>query len=120
MGSQIVRHDLVTEQKHRPCGALLGTNPFCVPHFLFGGNRLNLASVTFLSSKGQIQIFASQGREGTKKQREGTKKQRKRHQETTVLPWDRILVPQEIYITIPLCSSLGNKASPSCRMETSG
>lgn len=29
-----------------PCGSLLGTNPFCVPGFLFVGNRLYAAFLT--------------------------------------------------------------------------
>ena len=58
-----------------------------------------------LSSKGQIQIVANQGREGMQKQRRSS-------QETTVQPWGRVLVPlQGIYITIPLSSSAGTKAS---------
>ena len=75
-----------------PCGALLGTNPFCVSGFLFVGSRLHSASLTF----GQIQTVANQGREGMQKQGRSS-------QETIVQPWG-------IYITISLSSSAGTKA----------
>ena len=52
-----------------------------------------------LSSKGQVQTVANQGREGM--QRQG-----KSSQETIVQPWVRVLVPpQGIHITISLSSS---------------
>ena len=35
------------EMKLRPYGGLLGTNSFHVPHFLFVGNRLHSAFLTF-------------------------------------------------------------------------
>ena len=53
-------------------GALLETNPFCIPHFLFVENRLHSVTLHSLSSKGQIQtnsFLAYRGREGMQKQR---------------------------------------------------
>ena len=61
--------------------------PFCVPHFLFEGNRLQ-PPWSSLSSKGQVQTVANQGREG--RQRQG-----RSSQETIVWAWDRILVPPQ-------------------------
>ena len=43
--------------------------PFCVSHFLFVGNRLHSASLTFSESEGQIQTVVNQGREEMQKQR---------------------------------------------------
>ena len=48
-------------------GALLGTYPLCVPHFLFVGNMLQPPRPS-LSSRGQIQTVANQGSEGMQKQ----------------------------------------------------
>ena len=45
---------------------LPGTNPFCVPCFLFVGNRLHSASLTFpeFQTADSFQTVANQGREG--------------------------------------------------------
>ena len=81
----------------RPCGAPRH-KPFCVPPFLFLGNRLQ-PPWRSLSSKGQVQTLANQGREGM--QRPG-----RNSQETMAHPWGRVLVPlQGIYITRSLSSS---------------
>ena len=72
--------------------------PFCVPHFLFVGNRLQ-SPWPSRSSKGQIQTVANQGREGMQRQRRSS-------QETRVQPWGRVLVPpQGIHISVSLSSS---------------
>ena len=71
---------------------------FCVPHFLFVRNRLQPPWPS-LSSKGQVQTVANQGREGMQKQGRNS-------QETIVQPWGRVLVPpQGTHITISLSSS---------------
>ena len=60
---------------------------FCVPHFLFAGNRLQPPWPSW-SSKGQVQTIADQEREG--RQRQG-----RSSQETIVQPWGRVLaLPQ--------------------------
>ena len=51
--------------------------PFCAPHFLFSGNKLQ-PTWPFLSSKGQVQTAANQGREGM--QRPGRSRQEARVQ----------------------------------------
>ena len=74
-----------------PCGENFPCPPFLV------GNRLQPPWPS-LSSKGQIQAFANQGREGMQRQGRGS-------QETIVQPWGRVLVPpQGIHITISLSS----------------
>ena len=73
-----------------------------------GHERLSVSpfSRPSLSSKGQIQTAANQRREGV--QRQG-----RNSQETTVQPWDRILVQsQGIHITISLSSSAELKPPP--------
>ena len=69
--------------------------PFCVPCFLFLGNRLQPPWPS-LSPKWQVQTVANQGREGMQRQgRSG--------QETIAPPWERVLVPpQGIHRTISL------------------
>ena len=42
-----------------PCGALPGTNPVRVPHFLFVGNRFHSASLTFPDFQREIQTIAN-------------------------------------------------------------
>ena len=94
----------------QPCESLAQVKPsrdlnnfwahksFCVPHFLFLWNELQ-PPLPSLSSKGQVQTIANQGREGM--QRPG-----RSSQETIVQLWGRVLVPpQGIFITISLNSS---------------
>ena len=94
----------------KPSRMLLGSwarKPFCVPRFLFVGNRLQPPWPS-LSSKGQVQTVANQGREGIQVQGKGS-------QETIAQPWDRILVPpQWINITISLSSSAEPSTNGRC------
>ena len=48
---------------------LLGKKPFCIPHFLFLGNKLQLPC-PFLSSKRKVQTVANYGREWIAEARE--------------------------------------------------
>ena len=83
---------------------LPGTNPFCVPHFLFVGNRLHSASMTFPE-------FQRAGSNSCSPGSEGMQKQGRSSQEIIVQPWGRVLVPpQGIYIKISLSSSAATKA----------
>ena len=93
-------------------GALLETNPFCIPRFLFVENRLHSVTLHSLSSKGQIQtnsFLAYRGREGMQKQRRSSEEN------------NRITVGQgpdsssrniyiHIYKYISLSSSVGTNA----------
>ena len=80
-----------------PFGAS-GHKHFCVPHFLFLGTKLQPPWPS-LSSKGQVQTLANQGRERIERQGRNSP-------ETMVQPWGRVLgPPQGICITVSLRSS---------------
>ena len=86
-----------SETKQGPVGSWAHKS-FCVPHFLFLWNELQ-PPLPSLSSKGQVQTIANQGREGMQRPERSS-------QETIVQLWGRVLVPpQGIFITISLNSS---------------
>ena len=88
----------------KPCGTLLGTNPFLVPHFLFLRNRLHSVTLPFSE-------FPRADSNSYYQEREGMQQQENNHQETIVQPWGRTLVPlQGIYLTTLLIFSVGTKA----------
>ena len=99
------------QQMWKPSRAMWGSwahKAFCVSHFLCLGSKLQPPCPS-LSSKGQVQRVARQGREGM--QRPG-----RRSQETRVQPWGRVLVPlQGICITISLSPSAELKPSRNGR-----
>ena len=91
-----------------------GCKSFLCPPFLVYRKYASLQpSWPSLSSKGQIQTIANQGREGMQKQRRSS-------QETIAQLWVRVLVPpQGIYITIFL-SSLAELTPLPRMVATSG
>ena len=85
-----------------PCGTLLGTNPFHVPHFWFVENTLPSASLNFPKF---------QWADSKQLLSEGMQKQRRNNQETIMQQWSSVSVPpQGMYVTVSLSSSLRTKA----------
>ena len=89
------------KQTLKPSRTLWGSwawKPFCVPHFLFVGNRLQPLGPS-LSSQGEVQALANQGREGMQRRGRGS-------QETIEQPGGRVLILlQEAHRTMSLSSS---------------